>query len=101
MLGLPGFVVLDVGEIDDELEVTVETTAARVGCPGCGVIAVLHDRRAALVRDVDAFDRPVRLWWRKRVWRCHEPLCAQVTWTETSDAIAPRAVLTERARRRA
>ena len=101
MLGLPGFVVLDVDEIDGELEVTVETTAARTGCPRCGVIATLHDRRETLIRDVDAFDRPVRLRWRKRVWRCHEHACAQVTWTEVSDAIASRAVLTERARRRA
>ena len=101
MLGLPGFVVLGVDEVDEELEVVVETTACRVGCPRCGVIAALHDRRETLVRDVDAFDRPVRLRWRKRVWRCHEPLCAQVTWTEMSDAIAARAVLTERARRRA
>ena len=101
MLGLPGFVVLGVHEIGDELEVVVETTACRVGCPRCGVIAALHDRRATLIGDVDAFDRPARLRWRKRVWRCHEPLCDQVTWTETSDAIASRAVLTERARRRA
>jgi transposase len=101
MLGLPGFVVLGVHEIGDELEMVVETTACRVGCPRCGVIAALHDRRATLIGDVDAFDRPARLRWRKRVWRCHEPLCDQVTWTETSDAIASRAVLTERARRRA
>ncbi|MDP8962037.1 MAG: transposase family protein, partial [Actinomycetota bacterium] len=72
MLGLADFVVLGVDEIDDELEVTVETTAARVGCPRCGVMAVLHDRRQTLVRDVDAFARPVRLRWRKRVWRCRE-----------------------------
>jgi transposase len=101
MLGLPGFAVLSVDEIDGELEVAVETIAVRVGCPRCGVIAALHDRRETVVRDVDAFDRPVRLRWRKRVWRCREPLCAQVTWTEQRDAIASRAVLTERARRRA
>ncbi len=79
MLGLPGFVVLGVAQIDGELEVAVETTAPRVGCPQCGVIAALHDRRETLIRDVDAFDRPVRLRWRKRVWRCHEPRCDQVT----------------------
>jgi transposase len=101
MLGLPGFVVLGVDEIDGELEVVVETTAARVGCPRCGVIAALHDRRETLIRDVGAFDRPVRLRWRKRVWRCHEPLCVQVTWTEQTDAIPSRAVLTRRAARRA
>jgi len=101
MFGLAGFVVLGVEEIGGELEVTVETTESRTGCPRCGVVAVLHDRRVTVVRDVDGFDQSVRLGWRKRVWRCHEPLCEQVTWTETSAGIAARAVLTERARRRA
>ena len=53
MLGLSGLVVLGVDEIGDELEVTVETTTVRVGCRRCGVVAVLHDRRQTLVRDVD------------------------------------------------
>ena len=39
------------------------------------------------------------LRWRKRRWRCPEPVCAMATWTEQLTAIAPRAVLTERARR--
>jgi transposase len=39
------------------------------------------------------------LVWLKRLWRCPEPWCGQRTWTETSEAIRPRAVLTERARR--
>jgi len=39
MLGLAGFVVLGVAEIDGELEVTVETTASHVGCPEWGMIA--------------------------------------------------------------
>lgn len=49
------------------------------------------------MRDGDAFGRPVRLGWRKRRWRCPEPLCAVATWSETSAAIAMRAVLTDRA----
>ncbi len=43
-------------------------------------------------------DRPVVLVWRKRIWRCPEPDCEVATWSEDADAIAPRAVLTERAR---
>jgi transposase len=42
--------------------------------------------------------RPVTLVWIKRVWRCAHPVCRRRTWTETSDQIAPRASLTERAR---
>jgi transposase len=43
-------------------------------------------------------DRPVVLCWHKRIWQCVHPLCGKRTWTETHPAIAPRAVLTERAR---
>ncbi len=31
-------------------------------------------------------------------WRCPDPDCDVATWTEQAEAIAPRAVLTERAR---
>lgn len=101
MLGLAGFVVLGVADVDGELEVRVETTASRVGCPECGVVAWSHDRRDVLVRDVDAFGRRARVRWRKRVWRCHEPLCPRRTWTETHAEIGPRMSLTERARKAA
>jgi hypothetical protein len=39
--------------------------------------------------------RPVVLVWAKRLWRCAEPACATRTWSEESEEIAPRAVLTE------
>jgi transposase len=101
MLGLAGFRVLRVAEVDGELEVTVETVEERTGCRGCGVVAALHDRREVVVRDVAAFGRRSRLRWRKRVWRCREAACATVTWTETHPEIAPRAVLSRRARQTA
>jgi hypothetical protein len=44
MLGLSGFVVLGVAEIDGEFEVVIQTTGVRVGCPQCGVIAWAHGR---------------------------------------------------------
>ncbi len=37
--------------------------------------------------------------WRKRVWSGHESTCPTVAWTESSEAMRPRASLTERARR--
>jgi transposase len=58
-------------------------------------------RRDTFVRDVAAFDRPVRLRWRKRRWRCPERAWPNKTWSEVHEAIAPRAVLTDRARRAA
>jgi transposase len=98
MLGLPGFRVLAAVEVGGELELLVETTAAVTGCSSCGVLATAHGRREHLVRDVPSGGRPVVLVWCKRIWRCDEPRCSKRTWTETSHAIAPRAVLTERAR---
>ena len=98
MLGLPGFVVLAVSEVDGELEQAIETTVDLVGCPECGAVAQLHDRRPCWVRDLPAGGRPVILVWVKRVWRCPHALCPKRTWTETSSVIAPRASLTERAR---
>jgi transposase len=101
MLGLSGFVVLGVAEVDGELEVSIETTAVRVGCTACGVIAHSHGRREVVVRDVDAFGRRVRLRWRKRIWRCHEPACPKQTWTEQHSAIGVRMSVSERARKAA
>jgi len=101
MLGLAGFVLLAVSELGGEVEQAIETTEGVVGCPGCGVLARLHDRRPVRVRDLPAAGRAVTLIWVKRIWRCVEPGCAVATWTERSQAIRPRASLTERARREA
>jgi transposase len=98
MLGLPGFVLLAVSELGGELEQAVETTSGEDFCRGCGVAAVLHDRRPVRVRDLPVGGRPVTLIWVKRVWRCREPACAVSTWTECDPAIGPRSSLTERAR---
>jgi transposase len=98
MLGLLGFVVLAVSDHDGEFETAVETTADLVGCPECGAVAELHDRRPVWVRDLPVGGRPAVLVWVKRVWRCPHAMCGKRTWTETSEAIRPRASLTERAR---
>jgi transposase len=97
MLGLEGFVVLDVVEDPDELVITVETTAEVVGCPSCGVRAEAQDRMPLAIRDLSCFGRPVRLVWRKRRWRCREELCDAKTWTETDAAALPRHLITWRA----
>jgi transposase len=100
LLGLDGFVVraqlLD-GETG-EWWLAVETIEERGWCPACGVRAVGHGRRRVKVRDLPMADRPVVLVWAKRLWRCPELACPMGTWSEESDEIASRAVLTERAR---
>jgi len=98
LLGLDGFVLLEWRLVGGEIELTVQTTADRAWCRSCGVRALSKGRSTVVVRDVDAFSRRVRLRWRKRRWHCCEPACTARTWTETSAVIAPRAVLTQRAR---
>ena len=98
LLGLDGFEVLAAQVAAGEWQLSVETTATVVGCQGCGMRAELHGRRTVQVRDLPIGGRPVVLAWRKRLWRCREPVCRVRTWTERAAAIHPRAVLTQRAR---
>lgn len=70
LLRMSGFVVLAVSEQEGELEQAIETTADLVGCPSCGAVAQLHDRRPSWVRDLPTGGRPVTVVWVKRVWRC-------------------------------
>ncbi len=99
LLGLPGFVVVAAAEVAGEVELLVETAPTVAGCRRCGVVAEPHGRRPVTVRDLPVGGRPVTLVWLKRLWRCPEPGCPVRTWSETSEQIRPRAVLTERARR--
>ena len=100
LVGLAGFVVTTqlVDDASGEWWLAVETTEDRARCPACGVRAVGHGRRRVVARDLPLADRPVVLVWAKRLWRCPEPDCPSCTWSEESDQVAPRAVLTERAR---
>ncbi len=99
LMGMPEFVVLAVIEDDGELWLLVETKASVVACLSCGVRARAKDRRETMVRDLPVAGRPTVLVWRKRRWRCPDPDCETKTWSESSEEIAPRAVLTHRARR--
>jgi transposase len=98
LLDLDGFEVVSAELVGGEWQLAVQTTARMVGCAGCGVPATPHGRRVVRVRDLPIGGRPVVLCWRKRIWRCREPACEVQTWTERVAGIAPRAVLTQRAR---
>jgi transposase len=98
LLDLDGFEVVSAELVGGEWQLAVQTTARMVGCAGCGIRATPHGRRVVRVRDLPIGGRPVVLLWRKRIWRCREPVCRVLTWTERVAGIAPRAVLTQRAR---
>jgi transposase len=98
LLDLDGLEVVSAELVGGEWQLAVQTTATVVGCGSCGVRATPHGRRLVRVRDLPIGGRPVVLWWRKRLWRCREPACGVRTWTERVAGIAPRAVLTHRAR---
>jgi transposase len=97
---MAGFVVGAHDIVAGELWLYVETTADIVGCSECGTRAIGHGRARTAVRDLPISGRPTVLMWSKRRWRCPDPDCGVNTWSETTEAIAARAVLTERARRR-
>jgi hypothetical protein len=98
LLDLDGLEVVAAELVDAEWQLAVQTTDTVVGCVGCGLRASPHGRHVVQVRDLPIGGRPVVLWWSKRIWRCREPACKVQTWTERVAGIAPRAVLTQRAR---
>ncbi len=97
MFGVPGVRVLAAQRDAVGLDLTVETDSQVEGCRRCGVLAVAHDRREHVLHDAPFGHRRVRVRWRKRVWRCPEPTCPVVTFSETHALAPPRALLTRRA----
>jgi transposase len=96
--GVQDMHVLDVATGEDgSVLLEVESDDVLTGCPDCGVVAIGHGRRVQLLHDAPCFGRPVRVRWRKRIWRCPEPACARRTWTEVQPYATPRAKLTARA----
>ncbi len=98
LVGLDGFVVRAQVRDGELWWLVIETTADVVGCETCGTRAVGHGRRRVKVRDLAIAGEPVTVVWVKRIWCCPDSDCATKMWSEVSEEIAARAVLTERAR---
>jgi transposase len=104
LLDLPGFRVVEARRVERESGpearlVVVETVEPVAACPECGVLASrVHERPAVRVKDLPVGSGRLRLVWRKRRYRCQEPLCARRSFTETSPAVPGRARLTGRLR---
>ncbi len=96
------FDVVSVDRIGPEqVKVIVEVRSEEAACPDCGVITGrVKDRPLRRIKDVPASGQRTELWWRKRRLVCREERCARWSFTQTSDAIQPRARVTERLRTR-
>lgn len=99
LVGLRDVVILDVeGVPGAALRVHVELTPSAQGCPKCGVIAHVKDRRRVALVDLSMAGCPMRLVWLKRRFRCPEPSCPTGSWTEDEPLIASkRLMMTDRA----
>jgi transposase len=86
----------------DHLEVVIEMREAEGACPACGVLSgLVKERPLVRIKDLPASGQVVYLWWHKRRLVCAEPLCLRRSFTQVSEAIAPRCRLTDRLRQRA
>ena len=93
------FRVVEVTRLADtaEVKIIIEMLAQEAPCPNCGVLCGWSkDRPVTRVKDVPASGQRVQLWWRKRRLVCTEVACRQRSFTQISDAIRPRARITER-----
>jgi transposase len=102
LLGLSGVAVRRVEVGSDGVRVvhvvTVDETAA--ACPDCGVISTsVKASVTTRPKDVPYGERPVRLRWHKRRWRCRERDCPRATFTECVAEIPAGTRTTGRLRR--
>lgn len=102
LFDLPGVRVRHVerGECGERI-VHVETAAAyAAGCPGCAVVATsVKEYVATAPRDIPFGERGISVVWHKRRWRCGEPSCARLSFTEAIEEVPAGARTTGRLRR--
>ena len=103
LLGLAGVAVAGVEhDVADERArvvhvVTDDPGAAR--CPDCGTLS--NSGKAWVTtrpKDLPYGPDRVELVWRKRRWRCRNPVCERQTFTEAIEAVPPRMRTTTRLR---
>jgi transposase len=81
------------------IELIMEQVAREGPCPACGVLSsAVKDRPLVRIKDLPASGQTVELWWRKRRLLCREEPCPRRSFTQTADAVRPRARVTERLR---
>ncbi|MGI8678690.1 MAG: ISL3 family transposase [Jatrophihabitans sp.] len=103
LFDLPGFVVIECVELDDDARRTViMQVAVEHGCPRCGVVVggKPYDTRESRIKDLPFGERSLVVIWRKRRYRCPETSCGQKLFVERSSEIAARRRSSERLRRK-
>ena len=87
LFALPGFRVVDVvADLDGGCRVLVESVEAEGGCPSCGAVsALVKDRPTCQVKDLPHGSAPLRVWVRKRRFRCVEVACPRGSFTQSCD----------------
>lgn len=95
------FDVLSVDRLEPgQVKIVIESVSREGPCPACGVVSGrVKDRPLRRIADLPACGQQTQLWWRKRRLVCVEALCPRRTFTQTSEAIRPRARVTQRLRR--
>ena len=86
----------DVASVDrtgpGQVQIIIEMRSREAPCPACGVLSGrVRERPLCRVKDLPASGQQTQLWWRKRRLLCREPLCPRRSFTQTSDAVRPRA----------
>ncbi|WP_166665764.1 transposase family protein [Kribbella caucasensis] len=81
-------------------EVHVHTAdQAAAGCPSCGLVSSsVKGHVVTAPRDIPYGTRPIAVVWHKRRWRCREPLCERLSFTETIGELPSGARTTRRLR---
>ena len=95
------FDVLSVDRLEPgQIRIIIAMVSREGPCPACGVVSGrVKDRPLRRITDLPASGQQTQLWWRKRRLVCAEALCPRRTFTQTSEAIRPRARVTHRLRR--
>jgi transposase len=101
LFGLEGVEVVSVALDAQANPVLALVTAAEQSrcCPVCGQESRNpHSWVRTRPRDLPVAGRRTSLSWTKRRWRCRNPVCGRVTFTESIPQIPPRHRITARAR---
>jgi hypothetical protein len=102
LFGLPGVRVVRVEQVEfGEGEVHVETAEESAsGCPSCGVVSrSVKQYVTTAPRDLPYGETGISVVWHKRRWRCVEPSCRRLSFTEAIEEVPAGQRTTGRLRR--